>query len=54
MSREILDTASQLRTIQPLDETVDHLRGPAAGPVMEHGDYECPYDQFWNALAGRT
>ncbi len=30
--------------IQPLDETVDHVRGPATGPViMEYGDYECPY-----------
>jgi protein-disulfide isomerase len=30
--------------IQPLDETVDHVRGPATGAViMEYGDYECPY-----------
>jgi protein-disulfide isomerase len=30
--------------IQPLDEAVDHVRGPATGPViMEYGDYECPY-----------
>jgi protein-disulfide isomerase len=33
-----------LTTIQPLDEAVDHVRGPARGPViMEYGDYECPY-----------
>jgi protein-disulfide isomerase len=30
--------------MQPLDEAVDHVRGPATGPViMEYGDYECPY-----------
>jgi protein-disulfide isomerase len=30
--------------MQPLDEAVDHVRGPATGRViMEYGDYECPY-----------
>jgi protein-disulfide isomerase len=29
---------------EPLDEAVDHVRGPSAGPlILEYGDYECPY-----------
>ena len=33
-------------TIQPLDETVDHVRGPAdARLIVEYGDYECPYSR---------
>ena len=32
--------------MQPLDEAVDHLRGPANGRVIvEYGDYECPYSR---------
>jgi protein-disulfide isomerase len=32
------------RTIDPLDEAVDHVRGPTSGQVVvEYGDYECPY-----------
>jgi protein-disulfide isomerase len=32
--------------MQPLDETVDHVRGPVTGPVIvEYGDYECPYSR---------
>lgn len=32
--------------IEPLDETVDHVRGPATGHViLEYGDYECPYSR---------
>ena len=32
--------------IQPLDETLDHVRGPAGAPVLlEYGDYECPYSR---------
>jgi hypothetical protein len=28
--------------IEPLDEVVDHVRGPAAGTViLENGDYQC-------------
>jgi protein-disulfide isomerase len=34
------------RTMEPLDETVDHVRGPAAGRlIVEYGDYECPYSR---------
>jgi protein-disulfide isomerase len=30
--------------IEPIDEQIDHLRGPAAGRlILEYGDYECPY-----------
>jgi protein-disulfide isomerase len=33
-------------TIGPLDEEVDHVRGPAAGRlILEYGDYECPYSR---------
>ena len=33
-------------TIEPLEERVDHVRGPAAAPVLiEYGDYECPYSR---------
>jgi protein-disulfide isomerase len=32
--------------MQRLDEAVDHVRGPATGPVIvEYGDYECPYSR---------
>jgi protein-disulfide isomerase len=32
--------------VEPLDEEVDHVRGPAAGHlIMEYGDYECPYSR---------
>ena len=30
----------------PLDEEVDHARGPAAGRlILEYGDYECPFSR---------
>ena len=30
--------------VAPLDEAVDHVRGPAgAHVILEYGDYECPY-----------
>ena len=33
-------------TLAPLDENVDHVRGPAAGRlIIEYGDYECPYSR---------
>ena len=32
--------------MQPLDETVDHVRGGSAGRlIVEYGDYECPYSR---------
>jgi formate-nitrite transporter family protein len=32
--------------IKPVDETVDHVRGPATAPlIVEYGDYECPYSR---------
>jgi protein-disulfide isomerase len=32
--------------MQPLDEAVDHVRGPSAGRlILEYGDYECPYSR---------
>ena len=32
--------------VAPLDETVDHVRGPAGGRlIVEYGDYECPYSR---------
>ena len=33
-------------TVEPLDAAVDHVRGPAAGPlILEYGDYECPFSR---------
>jgi Na+:H+ antiporter, NhaA family len=33
-------------TTEPLDEAVDHVRGPTAGRlIVEYGDYECPYSR---------
>ena len=33
-------------TLEPLDPTVDHVRGPSAGRlIVEYGDYECPYSR---------
>ncbi len=33
-------------TMEPLEEAVDHVRGPAAARVLvEYGDYECPYSR---------
>jgi protein-disulfide isomerase len=32
--------------IAPLDDAVDHVRGPARSPlILEYGDYECPYSR---------
>ena len=32
--------------LQPVDETVDHVRGSPAGRlILEYGDYECPYSR---------
>jgi NhaA family Na+:H+ antiporter len=33
-------------TVEPIDDVLDHVRGPAAGPlILEYGDYECPYSR---------
>jgi protein-disulfide isomerase len=33
--------------IAPLEEAVDHVRGPAEGRlILEYGDYECPYSRL--------
>jgi protein-disulfide isomerase len=32
--------------IEPLDEAVDHVRGPGTGTlIIEYGDYECPFSR---------
>ena len=32
--------------LQPVDETVDHVRGSPPGRlILEYGDYECPYSR---------
>jgi protein-disulfide isomerase len=32
--------------LEPLDEGVDHVRGPSAGRlILEYGDYQCPYSR---------
>jgi protein-disulfide isomerase len=40
--------------LAPLDEEIDHVRGPTAGHlVLEYGDYECPYSrQAFRAIEG--
>ena len=36
----------QKAAMEPLDPTVDHVRGSSAGRlVVEYGDYECPYSR---------
>jgi protein-disulfide isomerase len=33
-------------TVEPLDEQVDHVRGPTGGRlILMYGDYECPYSR---------
>ena len=33
-------------TMQPLDDSVDHVRGSPGGRlIVEYGDYECPYSR---------
>lgn len=35
------------RTVQPIDEHVDHVRGSSkARFILEYGDYECPYSRL--------
>jgi protein-disulfide isomerase len=36
----------RLPTVEPLDDEVDHVRGPSSGHlIIEYGDYECPYSR---------
>jgi protein-disulfide isomerase len=36
-----------LGTIAPLEEGVDHVRGPSGAPlILEYGDFECPYSRM--------
>jgi protein-disulfide isomerase len=38
--------AEQHAVLEPLNEDVDHVRGPAGAPViLEYGDYECPFSR---------
>lgn len=40
--------------VEPLDEEVDHVRGPARGRlILEYGDYECPYSRQAYRVIGR-
>jgi len=33
-------------SVPPVDEQVDHVRGPSGRPLLlEYGDYECPYSR---------
>jgi protein-disulfide isomerase len=42
----MIDDAMTHAVLEPLDETVDHVRGDAGGRViLEYGDYECPYSR---------
>lgn len=39
-------SANHEPAIEPLDEAVDHVRGPASARlIVEYGDYECPYSR---------
>jgi protein-disulfide isomerase len=39
-------SAEQGAVLEPLNEDVDHVRGPAGAPViLEYGDYECPFSR---------
>ena len=32
--------------MEPLDDAIDHVRGPSGAPeIVEYGDYECPYSR---------
>jgi protein-disulfide isomerase len=42
------DTTAETRqrTVEPLDEEVDHARGSAGRLILMYGDYECPYTRL--------
>jgi protein-disulfide isomerase len=42
----MIDGAMTPALLEPIDETVDHIRGAAGGHlILEYGDYECPYSR---------
>jgi formate-nitrite transporter family protein len=44
--RALMSSADRQATLEPLDEHVDHVRGPEGAPlIVEYGDYECPYSR---------
>ena len=46
MTRNDTAPLATLPAVAPVDEAVDHVRGPADGHVIvEYGDYECPYSR---------
>ena len=45
MARDTIPEERQ-PTVEPLDDVLDHVRGPTAGRlILEYGDYECPYSR---------
>jgi protein-disulfide isomerase len=39
-------TEKRHATLLPLEEEIDHVRGPSSGRlILEYGDYECPYSR---------
>ena len=46
MIDEISPEGDSISVPEPLDEAVDHIRGPGSGHIIvEYGDYECPYSR---------
>ena len=46
MTRHDTAPSATLPALAPIDEAVDHVRGPAGGHlILEYGDYECPYSR---------
>ena len=41
-----MDDAMAPGVLEPIEETVDHVRGATGGHlILEYGDYECPYSR---------
>jgi protein-disulfide isomerase len=41
-----MDVGDRTPVVEPLDESIDHVRGEAGAPlILEYGDYECPYSR---------
>jgi protein-disulfide isomerase len=39
-------TRNAMPTLEPLEEAIDHVRGPTAGRlIVDYGDCECPYSR---------